>query len=208
MERRLLDYLPFILREYPQFQAMMDTQQPEFEMAWDSMATLRNDLFVLTASERGLSRWENLLGIIPKASDSMDTRRVRILAMLNRQLPYTISQLRRVLESLYGPGAAGAEISENSYLLRVSIPYTDTWADVVGLVDAMSPQNLLTRYTMCLQDMPVPAHVAVATGSVSMACRVRLPGVIGPKNVRAPAPAAVRLAHTYETINITIGGRI
>lgn len=181
MERKLLDYLPLLLREHPQFRAMMDAQQPEFETAWAAAAALQDDLFVLTAGGRGLSRWERLLGMTSKASDSSDVRRSRILAALNRQLPYTLPQLQQVLNGLYGPGAASAEIPENSYILQISVPYTDTWADTMELVDAMSPQNLLTRYIIRPEAVHLTAHIAAVPCRTAASYTVRLPD-IDPKN--------------------------
>lgn len=127
MERQLINYLPFILRDLPAFKAAMASQQPEFSALWDSVAAFQDDLFILTTGDRGLARWEHILALVPKASDSLDVRRIRILTALNRQLPYTLPQLQNVLNNIYGVGSSAAEVPENSYTLRVTMPYTDTY---------------------------------------------------------------------------------
>lgn len=165
MERQLINYLPFILRDLPAFKAAMASQQPEFSALWDSVAAFQDDLFILTAGDRGLARWEYILDLVPKASDSFDVRRIRILTALNRQLPYTLPQLQNVLNNIYGVGASTAEVPENSYTLRVTMPYTDTYADTMELVDAMSPQNLFCSTSRIwkmhiLQPTPPLPHAA------------------------------------------------
>lgn len=236
MERQLINYLPFILRDLPAFKAAMASQQPEFSALWDSVAAFQDDLFILTAGDRGLARWEYILDLVPKASDSFDVRRIRILTALNRQLPYTLPQLQNVLNNIYGVGSSAAEVPENSYTLRVTMPYTDTYANTMELVDAMSPQNLFLQYIAYLEDAHLTAYAAAAPCSAVTTCTVRIPGVIGPKEVTgrayavsaasstrvqatvalpgvigpkavsAPALAGSRLANTRETITIKIGG--
>ena len=116
------------------------------------------------------------------------------------------------------------------------MPYTDTYADTMELVDAMSPQNLFLQYIAYLEDAHLTAYAAAAPCSAVTTCTVRIPGVIGPKEVTgrayavsaasstrvqatvalpgvigpkavsAPALAGSRLANTRETITIKIGG--
>lgn len=196
MERQLINYLPFILRDLPAFKAAMASQQPEFSALWDSVAAFQDDLFILTAGDRGLARWEYILDLVPKASDSFDVRRIRILTALNRQLPYTLPQLQNVLNNIYGVGSSAAEVPENSYTLWVTMPYTDTYADTMELVDAMSPQNLFLQYIAYLEDAHLTAYAAAAPCSAVTTCTVRIPGVIGPKEVTGRAYAVSAASST------------
>ena len=109
-------------------------------------------------------------------------------------------------------------------------------ADTMELVDAMSPQNLFLQYIAYLEEAHLTAYAAAAPCSAVTTCTVRIPGVIGPKEVTgrayavsaasstrvqatvalpgvigpkavsAPALAGSRLANTRETITIKIGG--
>lgn len=51
------------------------------------------------------------------------------------------------------------------------------------------------------------AYTAGAAASARMMAEVKLPRIITPKSVSAQAYAAGRLAHTHETVTITIGGQ-
>ena len=174
MERQLINYLPFILLEIPAIRTAMDVQQPEFALLWDEAQDFQDDLFVLSAGNRGLTRWEKMLELLPKTSDTLDTRRSRILAVQNRQLPYTLPQLRSVLDSLYGPGTTTADVAENSYLLQVTVPITDSYLETIELVDSMSPQNLLTQYSISLGNERLPLHLAATTTGLSMSYSVNV----------------------------------
>ena len=36
MERLLINYLPYVVREYDAFKGIMAGEQPEFELVWDA----------------------------------------------------------------------------------------------------------------------------------------------------------------------------
>ena len=155
MERKLIDYLPYVVRDYDVFQGMMAGEQPEFEAVWQMMKELLDHQFILTAGHLGLSRWEKLLGILPKREDSLEIRRNRILLRLREQLPFTLRRLRQVLEALCGEGKATAETED--YLLKVTVdlaaqPYLE---DVTELLLRMTPANLLLSLYLLFTADPV-----------------------------------------------------
>ncbi len=56
------------------------------------------------------------------------------------------------------------------------------------------------------QAVGATAYTTGAAASARMMAKVEIPGIITPKSVSAQAYAAGRLAHTHETVTITIGG--
>lgn len=102
MDRKLINYLPYVVRDYAEFKGISEAEQPEFESAWGSSDDLLNNQFISTAGNLGLSRWEKILGITTKGTDTLEDRRFRILTRLNEELPYTLPQLRNILETLCG----------------------------------------------------------------------------------------------------------
>ena len=84
MERKLIDYLPYVIRDYAEFQGIMGSEQPEVEKAWNTTDDLLDNQFIPTAGNMGLSRWEKILGITPKGTDSLEDRRFRILTRISR----------------------------------------------------------------------------------------------------------------------------
>lgn len=90
MDRRLLDYLPPVLREVLEFQTINAANEPEIEVAWDAAALLLANQFLETADENGVAVWERELKIYPKDTDTLEVRKARIKAMWNLELPYTV----------------------------------------------------------------------------------------------------------------------
>ena len=81
MDRRLINYLPPVLREVLEFQAINNANEPEISIAWDALALLLANQFLDTATEAGVKVWERELRIFPKDTDTLAGRKARIKAM-------------------------------------------------------------------------------------------------------------------------------
>lgn len=145
MDRKLSDYLPFVIRNYAEFQAITESEQPEFERAWAYTDDLLDNQFVATAGEMGLSRWEQILGITPKGTDTLDNRRFAILARLNEQLPFTLRRLQELLEVLCGEGGCTVAITDYTLTTKVSLASKGHFTAVGELLERVTPQNLILR---------------------------------------------------------------
>ena len=145
MERKLMDYLPYVVRDYPQFKGIIGAQQSELELVWEAAGRLLDNQFLPSADEWGISRWENILGISPKGTQSLEERRFTVLSRINEQLPYTVTQLRNMLGNLCGKGNFSVEIPENSYQLvvRVWLEAKDNLQAVDALLRRVAPENLV-----------------------------------------------------------------
>lgn len=145
MDRKLINYLPYVVRDYAEFKGISEAEQPEFESAWGSSDDLLNNQFISTAGNLGLSRWEKILGITPKGTDTLEDRRFRILTRLNEELPYTLPQLRTILETLCGSGNYSAEVMEGTYqlIVKIGLAAKNNFSDVESLLDRVVPQNLI-----------------------------------------------------------------
>ena len=49
MDRKLINYLPYVVRDYAEFQGITGAEQPEFENAWAAVDDLLNNQFIKTA---------------------------------------------------------------------------------------------------------------------------------------------------------------
>ena len=99
MGRKLINYLPEVLRNYREFQKIFEAEEPEFENSQNELSKVLKDFFVEDASERGVRRWEKVLKITPKATDSLEDRKFKILSKLVKRLPYTHRILEQLLEA-------------------------------------------------------------------------------------------------------------
>ena len=149
MDRKLLDYLPPVLREVLDFQAINGANEPEIAIAWDALTLVLANQFLETADVRGVSIWEKELGLLPKNTDSLVERKTRIKAKWNMVLPYSLTWLRNWLTSICGPD--GHEETVKDYTLFVSL-YYDPLRDVNGqtteildILRATVPVNIQIR---------------------------------------------------------------
>lgn len=145
MERRLIEYLPPILRGVREYEVALDiAEQPEYEIAWPEAQRLKDNQFVHTMDAYGVGRWERMLGLVRKASDTLEDRRFRILVQLNVTLPYTMQRLRETLDSLVGSGYALA-LDHNEYTLtvRVALAARAQMEAVEAVLHRMVPANIV-----------------------------------------------------------------
>lgn len=121
MDRHLIDYLPLYEREYREIQEIMQADEKELSEIWKLLEDLLNDQFVQTATDKGISRWESILGIEPRNIDTLDERRFKILVKLNEQLPYTLSTVKEQLNMLCGADGYQFILDSNNYTVTVNL---------------------------------------------------------------------------------------
>jgi hypothetical protein len=145
MIRRLIDYLPPAIRNVREYRAIMDGgEQDEIAALWDAVDAAFDDQFMDSATANGVGRWESILGIRPKGTDTLDARKFRILTRLNEQLPYTLPALRNMLQSLCGEDGYSVEAQNGLYALTVKIALVakSNFDDVDALLKKVVPANM------------------------------------------------------------------
>ena len=145
LDRKLIDYLPPVLQQTREMQAVMEGEQPAVAGLWDAWKTVLDALFVRYANEQGLARWERMLGIRPRGTDSMEVRRVAVLARLNEQLPFTERTLRLMLDGVCGPGGYTLEIIYREYrvFVRVHLWGKRAMDEAAALLGRVVPANMV-----------------------------------------------------------------
>lgn len=155
MDRRLINYLPPVLREVLEFQEINESCEPEIAIAWDALTLVMANQFLDTATEHGVSVWEKELRIYPKDTDNMAVRKARIKAMWNLELPYTLPWLRNWLTKLCGP--TGHEETVSDYTINIQLDYTALpdadvlAAEILDMLLLVRPANMQVLMTSFLQ---------------------------------------------------------
>lgn len=150
MERKLINYLPYVVREFAEFQGITTGEQLEFELAWDSTQEVFDNQFIDTALDYGLKRWEKMLGIFPKGTDTLETRRARIKTKLNNFAPYSFRVLVQMLTSIANGSPFEVTLDPGTYLLKI----TTHWGDE-GKIESLA---YLVKYI-------VPCNIAVSSAN-------------------------------------------
>lgn len=149
--RKLIEYLPEFLRDVEEYKAILTLgEEPEMVKLWEAEENALNDQFIVDATENGVSRWEKILGIVPKATDSLDVRKFSILARINEQLPFTVTRLKEQLESLCGEGEYEVNLDAANYTLSVRVALTaeSSFGDVSLLLKRVVPANLFVDLSL------------------------------------------------------------
>ena len=149
--RLLIDYLLPYMQEYLEMQQIMDTEQPEFNLLWQAAENALSDQFIMDATEYGVMRWESMLDITPKDTDTLDERKFRILARLNQELPYTMTKLKEALTTLCGADGFTIDLRPNQYHIQIKLALGkhSNYQEVVDLLTKMIPANL-TQYVQLM----------------------------------------------------------
>ena len=147
MERKLIDYLPPVLRGYAEFRGITAAQQAEFQRAWAEADALMDRQVFDTMDEVGLIRWERMLQITPRGTDTLAVRRARLQARFNLQRPYTLPWLRLWLAQVFG--AENFLLESEDYTLSLAL-LCDQLPDAQRLTEeaktsllAILPENLI-----------------------------------------------------------------
>ncbi len=145
MDRQLIDYLPDLIKQSPIFESITTAEQPEIELLWAKLDEALKSSFVDTAEEDGVLRYERILKLTPKASDTIEDRRFRILVRLNEKLPYTEKFLNERLALLCGEGGYTLNLDYNSYTVevKVGLNVTEQFDAVDAFLHRISPANLV-----------------------------------------------------------------
>ncbi len=121
-------YLPDVLQGIAEFSALMAAEQPEFESLRTQINALAEEACAETASADGIARFESALGLTVSTTD-LELRRLNVLSALNNQVPYTMAWLRNKLASVFGEGAADAQLDADGY--EVSVEVDSSYADAL-----------------------------------------------------------------------------
>lgn len=139
MANNLMDYLPDYYNDVYEMQAIMNAQGDVLDQAESEQLRLLFNQFVTQTDAKGISVFEDQVGIKPAPSDDLETRQNKVLMRLLPPRPITIDYLRDLFATLKIPAtitvierdaiveAKSAEINSNQienikYLLNIYLP--------------------------------------------------------------------------------------
>lgn len=163
----LLSYWMPLLRKIKEFKEIAKTEEPELRYILEAIDRTLANMFIETADEYGIKRFEDMMGLYPEEGDSLETRRFNVLIKWNDRIPYTDKELYNRLLSLCG--------SADKFTLEEH--YTEYWLKIVthlgvnGAFDAvtklledMLPCNLDLKLQNIIEAIKTtPLYLGVAT---------------------------------------------
>lgn len=144
------EYFPDVLKEVREFKMLDAAETPELKSIYDCIGEVLDNSFIETAKEKGVARAEKIVGISPRATDTLEERKFNVLAKYNEDLPYTVTKLNELLSILCGEKGYHLEINNSEFKLTVKVELTSkkSKASVEELLERVTPANMVLYVTL------------------------------------------------------------
>ncbi|BCN32061.1 putative phage tail protein [Anaeromicropila herbilytica] len=141
----LINYLPPILKEIKEFQVLMSDEDVEKEKLFTTVADLEANQYITSVTEDAISRYEKMLKLSSKDTETLEDRRFRVLAKYNKKLPYTRIRLADDLSTLCGKDGYSLSIDYEKHKLTVKVALTvkDMFQVVADYLETVVPLNMM-----------------------------------------------------------------
>lgn len=132
----ILRYLPDFLASDNKFKLLHECESREHERMRLALNKLFEQFFIPIAGEKGIKKWEQLIGIIPKKNADIETRRRAVMLWLQSNQVSTVEFMTR-LAARYFPAGSDVKIVEHNSEYYFDIETDSLPIDYDGLFDAM-----------------------------------------------------------------------
>ena len=141
----VLSALPPVLGEIYEMQAAAEAENSELNLLWQGAEDLMNDQFIESATENGVSRWEKMMLLGHKDTDTLPQRKFRIQSAVSGRLPFTVWVLREQLDHLCGAEGYELTVDHANYKVTVllALEAQNEFDAVTELLQKMLPANLI-----------------------------------------------------------------
>ena len=124
---------------------ILGAEEPEFQELVKQYDDVLKDNFIVTATERGIARFESTLGIRPDASASLETRRSAVLTKWWDVTPYTLRTLKNRIAMIQGNSNIQISFDKrNPYCIQIvtRLETAGQVDDLAYIIQTMLPANL------------------------------------------------------------------
>lgn len=157
MQGIIINHYPPVIKQMKEMQQIARAEDAEFEKLRSQTAEVIQNMFVFTANEAGISRFERTIGITPKAAQSLDERKAYIFYMMNRR-KMSLSELNAMLSG-YSKNIELKPVYGNNELVVLMDGVADNLKIVYEILDDLLPLD-----TCITMQMPVKGEANIYTG--------------------------------------------
>lgn len=98
--KSLIEYQSPFMRKFAEIKEIMKTEDDEMGLAGKGIQRVLANAFILDCDIYGIKKYEAMLGILPNAEDTPESRKSRILVRWNDTIPYTWKTFLKKLDLL------------------------------------------------------------------------------------------------------------
>lgn len=153
-EVNLLSYWMPILRQLKEFKEIAKTEEPELKYILEAIDHTLNNMFIDTADEYGIKRFEDMMGIYPEVGATLEIRKHNVLVKWSDMVPYTDNELYNKMISLCGDVSKFQIIERyNEYTIDIAthLEVAGEFDDVALLLKEMLPCNLVLNLSNTIE---------------------------------------------------------
>ena len=146
MQTVIINHYPPVIKQIKEMQQIARAEDIEFEkLKAVTTQTIRN-MFVYTADETGVKRFETVFKITPKASQSLDDRKAYILSMMNRR-KMSLSELTAMLSN-YSEGIELLNDFSNMEMIVTINTDAGSLETLNNIIDEILPLNIYFEFAL------------------------------------------------------------
>lgn len=120
----LINRLPPEIQDKKEYIQIFQTQNKEFVFLWNKIDDCLKDQYLHELTLNGVKRWEKIMKITPKASETLEDRRFRIINRFLNKLPYTMTSLKQILNTLCGENGYTLDYDIATFTLKIRLNLT------------------------------------------------------------------------------------
>ena len=171
MANNLMDYLPDYYDGVYEMEAIMHAQGDVLDRAESEQFRLLLNQFVTQTDAKGISVFEDQVGIKPAPSDDLVTRQNKVLMRLLPPRPITIGYLRDLFATLKIPATITVEHSKRDAIVEAKSTEIDSSQieNIKYLLNIYLPANMIYEIRVALNRAETSNDIKIGIGMWSKA---------------------------------------
>ena len=169
MANNLMNYLPDYYNDVYEMQAIMHTQGEVLDKAESEQFRLLLNQFVTQTDVKGISVFEDQVGIKPALNDDLETRQNKVLMRLLPPRPITIGYLRDLFATLKIP--ATITVIQRDAIVEAKSAEIDSSQieNIKYLLNIYLPANMIYEIRIALNRAEISSDIKIGIGTWSKA---------------------------------------
>lgn len=142
-------YVPPFLLKYSELKQLYESENPEFKKLNIEADKLLDNQFIGSTNEKGIVRYEALLGISGMQEYSLEERQIKVYTAWIDDIPYTFNTLKERIERLCGKGNFTLLVNnvEHKVIITTHLEYQLQSEELERMLDIILPANMVLLIT-------------------------------------------------------------
>ncbi len=142
-------YVPPFLLKYSELKQLYESENLEFKKLNIEADNLLDNQFIGSTNEKGIARYEVLLGISGMQEYSLEERQIKVYTAWIDDIPYTFNTLKERIERLCGKGNFTLVVNNeaNKVIITTHLEYQLQSEELERMLDIILPANMVLLIT-------------------------------------------------------------